>query len=209
MLDGHPPREISMSDSVPSDDACAKEKAGNRGPEHDLEVWKYFAGMGGTDKNTMITTVSWHLAFAAAAIWYIVTDSQMIAPTFPSIHHPGRMMVVSLLGVLVSVVAWFLAILYAGYSNRNWAMADEVARRHQWLDLVPEGAAGEMKPEQGGKPERLAARAWKWGRPCYPQTELAPVFKVYSRLALGSGLAHTFFFLWSFYFLLIRVAGAS
>lgn len=93
--------------------------------------------MGGIDKNTMITTVSWLLAFAATAIGYIVTDTHMIGPTSPRVQHPGRMMVISLLGVLVSVVAGYLAILYGGYSNRNWAKADEIARKHNWLDLLP------------------------------------------------------------------------
>src|SRR5205823_6215878 len=78
----------------------------------DLEIWKHFAGLGHIDMNTMITTVSWLLAFAATAIGYIVTDTRMIAPTSPRIQHPGRMMVVSLLGVIVSVVAGYLAILY-------------------------------------------------------------------------------------------------
>ena len=60
-------------------DAHFRDEAEERSLDHDLQVWKYFAGMGGTDKNTMITTVSWLLAFSATAIGYIVTNTQMIA----------------------------------------------------------------------------------------------------------------------------------
>jgi hypothetical protein len=175
-----------------------------RDHEHDLELWKHFAGMGGTDKNTMITTVSWLLAFSAAAIWYVVTDTQMMGPTFPNIQHPGRMMAVSLLGVLVSGFAGYLVILYAGYSNRNWAMADKIARRRNWRDLLPEGAPREMTPELGWRPERVATRAWNWARPCYPQTEVAPVFKIFLTLTIVSGIAHSVFFFWSGYYRFLK-----
>jgi hypothetical protein len=181
-----------MSDAAPPD-AHAQDEAEER--SRDLELWKHFAGMGGTDKNTMITTVSWLLAFAATAIGYIFTNSQMIASNTPRVQEPGRMMVVSLLGIFVSVVAGYLAILYGGYSNRNWAKADEIARKRKWLDLLPE-SPDKMTPERVCKPDRLAAFAWRRARPCYPQTELAPVFKIFSFLALLSGLTHGFLFIW-------------
>jgi hypothetical protein len=196
-----------MSDAALSD-AHAQDEAEQRRPELDLEVWKHFAGMGGTDKNTMITTVSWLLAFAATAIGYIVTNSQMIGPTSPRVQHPGRMIVVSLIGIFVSVVAWYLAILYGGYSNRNWAKADEIARKRKWLDLLPEGSPDKMTPERGCKPDRLAAFAWQRAQPCYPQTELAPVFKIFSFLALLSGLAHGVFFTWGVLRMVSRILGA-
>jgi hypothetical protein len=196
-----------MSDAAVSD-AHAQDDTEEREPDLELELWKHFAGMGGADKNTMITTVSWLLAFAATAIGYTVTNIEIIGPTFTRVQHPGRMMVVSLLGIFVSVVAWYLAILYGGYSNRNWAKADEIARKHKWLDLTPEGSPDKMKPECGSKFERLAAFAWYRARPCYPQTELAPVFKIFSYLALLSGLAHGFFFMWGLRGVISRILSA-
>ena len=162
-----------MSDATLSD-THVRDEAEERSLDRDLQVWKHFAGMGGTDKNTMITTVSWLLAFGATAIGYMVTNSQMIAPTIPRVQQPGRMMVVSLLGIFVSVIAWYLAILYGGYSNRNWAKADEIARKRKWLDLLPDASPDNMTPERVCKPDRLAAFAWRRARPCYPQTELLP-----------------------------------
>jgi len=188
--------------------AHAQIGAVKRTPELDLEVWKHFAEMGGTDKNTMIATVSWLLAFAATGIGYIVTDSQIIGPTSPQVQQPGRMMTVSLLGIFVSVVAWYLAIVYGGYSNRNWAKADEIARRREWSDLLPEGSPDKMTPERRCKPDGLAAFAWRRARPCYPQTELAPVFKIFSFLAFLSALTHGALFLWGTLYMVSRILRA-
>lgn len=185
-----------MADPVLSGSTARQDEPAQQCPDRDLEIWKHFAGMGGTDKNTMITTVSWLLAFAATAIGYIVTDPQMIASAAPRLAHPGRMMVVSLLGVLVSAVAGYLALLYAGYSNRNWAKADDIARRRQWFDLLPEGS-DKMTPEHGGKPDHLAEFAWRLARPCLPQTNLAPVFTIFSALAIATGFVHVGFLAWS------------
>jgi hypothetical protein len=185
-----------MADAVPSDRAVKHDEAAQQSLDRDLELWKHFAGMGGTDKNTMITTVSWLLAFAATAIGYIVTGPQMNGSTSPWLSHHGRVTVVSLLGILVSGVAGYLVLLYAGYSNRNWAKADDIARKHQWLDLLPEGP-DKMTPEHGGKPDRLAECAWGLARPCLPQTHLARVFAIYSALALFTGLVHVGFLAWS------------
>ena len=101
--------------------------------------------MGGTDKNTMVTIVSWLLAFAATAIGYIVTHKDMIGPTAGEISHPLRMMAVSLLGLVVSGIAGYVTLLYGGYANRNWAKADEIADRRGWLDLLP-GNVDDRRP---------------------------------------------------------------
>lgn len=113
-----------MSQTLHSDATRGQHNADERKPEYDLELWKHFAGMGGTDKNTMITTVSWLLAFAAAAIWYIVTDTQMIGPIFPNIYRPGRMMVVSLLGVLCRVC-------WVSSDSLRWIFQQELGKGRQ------------------------------------------------------------------------------
>lgn len=123
------------------------------------------------------------LAAFSIAAQYKPAVELVVSRTRSRLPHPWRMMVVSLPGVLVSVVAGYVALLYRGYSNRNWARADEVARKHNWLDLLPEGSS-EMMPEHGGKPGRVTDVAWRLARPCYPQTDLAPVFTIFSSLAL-------------------------
>lgn len=168
-----------------------------RTPQQDLEFWKHFAGMGGTDKNTMITIVSWLLAFAATAIGFIATEDGLIASKFPELESPRRMMALSLLGLGVSAVAGYLTLLYAGYTNANWAKADEIADRHGWVDLLPEGSSGRKTPNEGKKTSRLNRWAWHLARPCYPDRELAPVFKAYLLLATLAGLVHTLFAIWA------------
>ena len=53
-----------MSDAAHSGHADFRDSGFARTAELDLEVWRHFAEMGGQDKNTMITTVSWLLTFA-------------------------------------------------------------------------------------------------------------------------------------------------
>lgn len=177
--------------------SAGSDPAPPRPPELDLELWKHFAGMGGIDKNTMITIESILLPIVATATGYILTGTQMFAPQAQGLAHAGRMMVVALLGAVVSAIGAYLALLYGGYANRNWAKADEIARRHDWLDLLPDAAPQPTTPKHGGKPGLLARFAWQRARPCWPETTLAPVFKWYFRLALAALVAHVGFFLWS------------
>jgi hypothetical protein len=186
-----------MSDAMQSDEVNYQHDTVPEARDFDLEVWKHFAEMGSKDKNTMITVVPWLLAFAEAAVGYIVTDPQMIGPPSSRIPHPGRMMMVSALGFFVSFVAGYLALLYGGFSNRNWAKADEVARKRGWVDLVSNGSSDKLAPDHGGKPGRVAKLAWEFARPCNPQTKLAPVFTILSLLALFACLLHGAFFAWS------------
>jgi hypothetical protein len=166
-----------------------------RARARDLEFWKHFAGMGGTDKNTMITTASWLLAFAATAIGYIVTQMISFNPT--RLLCPVTVRVVSLLGLVVSFVAGYVTLLYGGYANRNWAKADELACKHQWRDVLPEyRTTGEAIPEEN-EPTGLAGFAWRRARPCNPKVRLAPVFWVFTLLAISCGLLHLGFLIWS------------
>lgn len=168
-----------------------------RTADQDLECWKHFAAMGGTDKNTMITIVSWLLAFAGAAIGFIVTDKEMIGPTVAELLHPRKMMGLSFLGLAVSGLAAYVTLLYGGYTNTNWAKADEIADRHGWRDLLPEGSDGRKVPTKGETSSRVNAVAWRLARPCLPEKELAPVFVVYGSLAVLAALVHLSFVAWS------------
>jgi hypothetical protein len=153
--------------------------------DRDLEVWKHFAGMGGTDKNTMILVVSWLLGLAAGAIGYCVNE--LSDSPSAGLGQPVSVVAVSGLGLILSLLAAYVTLLYGGYANRNWAQADMVARKHGWRDLLPEGCAGEKTRRRWG----LAATAWWFARPCDPERTLAPVFWVFSFLSIVSGVAHS------------------
>jgi hypothetical protein len=151
--------------------------------QRDLEVWKHFADMGGTDKNTMIVAVSWLLGLAAAAIGYTLTHLSESTTVEPM--HTVSVLIVSALGLVLSLLAAFVTVLYAGYANRNWAQADMIARKRGWRELLPQGCAGENTERR-----LLARAAWRLARPCVPDRELAPVFGVFTVLAIIAIVAH-------------------
>ena len=103
--------------------------------QQDLEFWKHYAGFGGEDKNRMVTIASWLLGLSAAMLGYIVSET--ISPESFSVTEPVKALLLSVVGLGVSIVAAYIAVLYGGYSNRNWEMADRIASRQKWSDLLP------------------------------------------------------------------------
>jgi hypothetical protein len=88
-------------------------------------------------------------------------------------------------GMLLSILAGYLTIVYAGYSNWNWASADHIARgRPGWphFHLITDEA----------KSSWIAREANKRGRPCNPSIEVAPVFRYFLRATSMSLLSHAF-----------------
>ena len=81
--------------------------------------------MGAADKNTMFSTVSWLLALSAGGIGYVVT--QRVASTWPWLERPGPVIVIASLGIMLSLVAAYVTLLYGGYANQNWDPANAIA----------------------------------------------------------------------------------
>jgi hypothetical protein len=94
-----------------------------------------------------------------------------------------------IIGVLVSFLTGYIVVLYGGYANRNWDMADRIARRRGWRDLEPD------KSELQGRGWQV--RAWRWARSCEPREELPPVFLLFLALAGLALLAHLGVFVWT------------
>jgi hypothetical protein len=46
-------------------------------------------------------------------------------------------LIISMLGISVSISSGYITILYGGYSNRNWQKADDIAENRGWKDLLP------------------------------------------------------------------------
>ena len=108
-------------------------------PEEAIELWKYFGGIGSADKNTMVTVESLLLGISATIIGYVVTN---LGIQWLSVTQPIKGLCLALLGLVISGVASYVALLYGGYSNWNWAKADAIARaqakRHpKWNELLP------------------------------------------------------------------------
>lgn len=158
-----------------------------------MELWKYFGGVGAADKNTMVTVESLLLGFSAALIGYVVAKLLCLNPL--SVIEPFEGISVALLGIVISGVAGYVSLLYAGYSNWNWAQADSIARdqatRHPaWVQFLPEKADAVLERWKLEKPSFLCAVALRLGKPCYPTKQLAPIFWVYGWLALGAMVFH-------------------
>ena len=168
-----------------------------------LELWKYFGSVGSADKNTMVTVVSWLLGLSAAIIGYILTNLPL------SITEAFKGISLSFLGIAISYMSGRISLLYGGYSNWNWAKADEIAReldqrlsklkrlpKSKWSKLLPESSKEDLEGWTSGKLS-FHTIAMKLGRPCDPRNEVAPIFVLYTRLSLFSALAHLMVFVLS------------
>ena len=78
----------------------------------------------------------------------------------------------SLLGMLISFLAAYTALLYGGYAARNWAIADRIAEAYEWEPLKPD-----YKPFEGLPTHWSAALPLWLARPCTDR--IAPVFWVF------------------------------
>ena len=84
-----------------------------------FEVWKYYGGIGAADKDRMIQIVTWLLGFSAAIIGFYYASGKLVEPL-------GKVLLI-VIGILVSLLAAFVALLYGGYAAWNWAIADRIA----------------------------------------------------------------------------------
>ena len=157
-------------------------------PEEAIELWKYFGGIGSADKNTMVTVESLLLGISATIIGYVVTN---LGFQSLSVTQPIKGLCLALLGLVISGVASYVALLYGGYSNWNWAKADAIARaqakRHpKWNELLPKN----FQKEPAGKPSFFCAIALYLGEPSDPTKQLAPIFGLYAGLAVVAAIFH-------------------
>jgi hypothetical protein len=177
--------------------------------EHDLELWKHHASFGGEDKSRMVSVASWLLGLSAVILWYVAT--QLISSDPFKLHEPARAVMVSAIGVGVSLAAGYVALLYGGYANRNWKEADDIARRRGWDDLwLPEnrseisrtnangtGFASSGRKHFASGRRKLNAWAWKCSTSTEPADYLAPVFEAFLLFALVALAAHLAIVAWS------------
>lgn len=153
---------------------------------HALEAWKHFASTGGADKNTMVTVVSWLLAFSSTIIGYIVTNP--LKSDSIVFSKPVATLILAGIGFVTSVAAGLVAIIYGRYARTNWARADQIAEARGWQELLRSGsnAAGRRKPVG------LAATA-KLVRREHCTRRIAPIFWIFMTLAIMSAVIHLAF----------------
>lgn len=149
-----------------------------------LELWKHYAAFGGEDKNRMVTIASYLLGVSAAALGIIV--SQLKDDAWITFKPPQQAVLFSTLGIIISGIAAYTVLLYAGYSNQNWQKADDIARHHGWSDLV-----SPPSPDTAGLPP-LARISNRFAKPCDPKIDIAPVFRVFAAVSILFVLMHLF-----------------
>src|SRR5436305_12765352 len=81
-----------------------------------LERWKYYKGVGGADKDTMIKIVTRLLGFSTAIIGLQATGK---------LTDYRSMVLLTVLGILLSIVATLVSLLYVGYVTWYLVFSDQ------------------------------------------------------------------------------------
>ena len=135
-----------------------------------FEVWKWSGGIGGSDKDKMIQIVTWLLGFSAAIIGFYA-KGELKDPRVP------------IFGILVSLVAAYVSLLYGAYAAWNWAIADDIANAYKWKELLPD-----YLPTSISKAGRQGTLVRCLAGPC--EGKIAPVFWVFCAVSLVSAAIH-------------------
>lgn len=139
-----------------------------------FEVWKYYGGIGGSDKDTMIKIVTWLLGFSTTIIGVYATGK--LTDSFASV-------LLIMLGILVSGLAAFTALLYGGYATWNWSIADRIAENYYWTEQKPD-----YVPIPRSEVRWTAALPLRLAEPC--QNRIAPVFWFFFFVSFVSLIVH-------------------
>lgn len=138
-----------------------------------IDIWKYYGGIGGADKDQMIKIVTWLLTVSTGIVGLYATGK---------INADGSMAFLLSIGVLVSLLAAFTALLYGGYAAWNWAIADRIAEKYIWKEQTPN-----FRPIP--EPERYLDRLPLYlAKPC--KDKVAPVFWVFFVASVVSCIVH-------------------
>jgi hypothetical protein len=90
-----------------------------------IQLWQHFVSTGGTDKEKMITITIWLLAFSATLLGYIATAAVDFEKRCLSV--PPKAGTAAVLGLLVSVFAWYIVWAYRSHATWNWNKANTYA----------------------------------------------------------------------------------
>ena len=153
-----------------------------------LDIWKHFAGIGGADKDRMVTIATWLLSFSAGIIWYMASHIE-------SVHfNEGKLIIMAGLGIIVSGASCWIVLLYGSYAMWNWAKADSIALDRKWKILQPSSKFPSSSEESSKYDEGIQFSLIKrLGKPPSDRTQYAPIFKVFFVFTMGSLIIHILF----------------
>jgi hypothetical protein len=147
---------------------------------HDLEIWKYYGAIGGADKDRMIQIVSWLLAFSSAILGAYASGKLVVF---------RATIMLLILGMLLSLLAAFTALLYGGYATWNWSIADRIAEQQYWEKQKPK-----YDPFDGLHVPSFSRFPLWLAKPC--ERRIACVFKLFFLVSLFSLSAHALVLYW-------------
>ncbi len=166
-------------------------------PQEIMGVWQHFAKIGGHDKDRMVTILMFLSPILLGTIGFAYTTKD-----------PDQQQVAATVGFFSSLIAAAVVLMYAGYANRNWEVADEIAENYlsnvalervntqKYLALaqghVPLSDVLKPKPEDlsdFGLFGRFIQAIARWlSQPHHPKKSLAPIFMLFFVLSLISAL---------------------
>jgi hypothetical protein len=91
-----------------------------------LQLWQHFVSTAGEDKNRMITITSWLLGLSASIIGLVLTQNL----------DSDNERVLSAFGIVVSVFAVYIVLLYGSHERWNRTKADTLAATHPTLAAI-------------------------------------------------------------------------
>jgi hypothetical protein len=155
--------------------------------EQAIELWKYFGGVGGGDKNTMVQVCNWLLGFSVAIVAFAF-GTKLLTKLF---SEQWAFSIMSLLGFIISFVSGLVSLIYGSYANWNWAKADQIADAHKenkWRILDPDNVpwTNDQKKRGFGLPEWVV----NWSTPTPRFHRLGPIFWIYFVLSMLSAAVH-------------------
>jgi hypothetical protein len=130
-----------------------------------LELWKYFEAKGDTDKERMITIVSWLLGFAVAVLGLSVTELWCDSGWL-------RFLALDAGALLICVYSLWLIVDFGDHARRNWLRAEECLSKFPVLQSIRDSTY--IPPE---KAEGILAK----------NRAMAPVFKNFRNIVLVVG----------------------
>lgn len=142
---------------------------------NEFEKWRYFVGVGGQDKDRMITISTWLLAFGAAILGYIVTKGIDYGGIL-SLKQPLEVFFLSSVGIFICVITGYVISRFADHANRHWWIADRI------LEKIPDVHLYEEECKKTFGPARRSQNGW------------APIFKVFMSFDVTLGLIFVFCF---------------
>ena len=149
-----------------------------------LVIWQHFANIGGHDKDRMVAIMTLLTPILTGIIGFAYSSDD-----------PDSRKAAAIAGLVTALVAVVVVLMYAGYANRNWELADEIAETY----LANVKLGGIRSPQTSLARLLKPRRLYDYGQlgwlakeiarglslPHHPGKSLAPIFALFLGLAVA------------------------